>query len=71
MINMARRESRGNSREEIPLDMATSVTKICSISSLEGAEEVGDSNTSTFNMEVSNSNKKKSYLTTLMLSSLI
>jgi hypothetical protein len=71
MISMVRKESRGNSREEILLVMDTSVMKICSISSSEGAEEVGDSNTSTFSMAVSNSNKKRSYLTTLMLSSLI
>jgi hypothetical protein len=71
MINMVRRESRGNNREEILQVMGTSVMKICSISSSEGAEEVGVSNTSTFSMAVNNSSKKRSYLTTLMLSSLI
>jgi hypothetical protein len=71
MINMVRRVSRDNNKAEIPPVMGTSVMKICSISSSEGAEEVGDSNTSTFSMAVSNSNKKRSYLTTLMLSSLI
>jgi hypothetical protein len=72
MISMVRKESRGNSREEILLVMDTSVMKICSISSSEVAEEVEDSNTSTFSMVDTNSNnKKRSYLTTQMLSSLI
>jgi len=72
MISMVRKESRGNSKEEILLVMDTSVMKICSISSSEVAEEVEDSNTSTFSMVDTNSNnKKKSYSTTQMLSSLI
>ena len=72
MISMVRKESRGNSREEILLVMDTSVMKICSISSSEVAEEVEDSSTSTFSMVDTNSNnKKRSYLTTQMLSSLI
>jgi hypothetical protein len=71
MINMVRRESRDNNREVIPPVMGTSVMKICSISSSEEVEEVGVSNTSTFNMAVTNSNKRRNYLTTLMLSSLI
>jgi hypothetical protein len=72
MINMVRKESRGNSREEILLVMDTSVMKICSISSSEVAEEVEDSSTSTFSMVDTNSNnKKRSYSTTQMLSSLI
>jgi hypothetical protein len=72
MISMVRKESRGNSKEEILLVMDTSVMKICSISSSEVAEEVEDSSTSTFSMVDTNSNnKKRSYLTTQMLSSLI
>ena len=72
MISMVRKESRGNSREEILLVMDTSVMKICSISSSEVAEEVEDSSTSTFSMVDTNSNnKKRSYSTTQMLSSLI
>ena len=72
MINMVRKESRGNSKEEILLVMDTSVMKICSISSSEVAEEVEDSSTSTFSMVDTNSNnKKRSYSTTQMLSSLI
>jgi hypothetical protein len=71
MINMVRRESNGNNREGILLVMGTLVMKICSISSLEEAGEVVDSNTSTFSMVDSSNNKKRSYLTTLMLSSLI
>ena len=64
-INMERKESRGNNKEVIPLDMAISVTKISSISSSEEEEgEVEDSNTSTFSMvahSISNS-RRRSYL---------
>jgi hypothetical protein len=72
MINMVRRESNGNNREGILLVMGTSVMKICSISSLEEAGEVEGSSTFIFSMvDTSSNNKKRSYLTTLMLSSLI
>jgi hypothetical protein len=72
MINMVRRESNGSNREGILLVMGTLVMKICSISSLEEAGEVEDSSTFTFSMgDTSSNNKKRSYLTTLMLSSLI
>jgi hypothetical protein len=71
MINMVRRESNGSNREGILLVMGTSVMKICSINSSGVEEEVEDSSTFTFSMVDSSNNKKRSYLTTLMLSSLI
>jgi hypothetical protein len=63
-INMEKKASRGSNKEVIPLDMAISVTKICSINSSEEEGEVEDSNTSTFSMvahSISNS-RRRSYL---------